>query len=134
MVDLFPGQKVDLPPATDYESPDWLLGFPQHRRRLQPMVTALQRIKAGEIWLMDHVHAVRDLARWIDFLFHESDAIGATPSGAGHYVDDSTDPTHAAAAASGGLECKVDLFCVHRGMRTNCVTVELYFQVGLLAS
>lgn len=125
MVDLFPGQKIDLPPANDYESPDWLQGFPQHRRRLLPLVTALQRVKNSEIWLMDHVVAVRELARWIDFLFRESDAIGGAASSAASH-DDSEDPTQSHVHA---LESKIDMFCVHRGMRTNCVTVELYFQV-----
>lgn len=102
MVDLFPDQKIDLHPAA-CESPNWLAGFPQHARRLEPMVSALERIKTGALGLMEHVATVRSLATWIEFLFR----------------------------SPAPLESCVDLQCTHRGTRTNCVTVELYFQVSV---
>jgi len=114
-MDLFPDQKLDLPPC-EYESPDWIQGFPNEARRVVPMVAALQRVKTMQVGLTEHVAAVRNLARWIEHLFVTSDAYYAAVAA----EDD--------AIQHPPLESKVDLFCVHRGMRSNCVTLELFFQ------
>lgn len=102
MADLFPGKKLDLQSPVSSESPDWLGGFPQHAKRLRPIVSGLERVKTSSVGMMEHVAIVRDLAKWLDSLF-----LAETPP-----------------------ESCVELHCVHRGMRTNCVTAELYFQVG----
>lgn len=100
MADLFPSLKIDLQPAAS-ESPDWLAGFPQHTQRLKPMVAVLERLKTGALGLMEHLAAVRDLASWIEWLMQ----------------------------APAPLESYVELQCTHRGTRSNCVTLELFFQV-----
>jgi hypothetical protein len=102
MVDLFPDQKIDLLPATS-QSPDWLAGFPQHAQRLAPIVAGVERVRQGSLELMAHVAMVRELARWINLLFR--------------------------AAETTAMDSCVELHCTHKGMRTNCVPVELFFQV-----
>lgn len=103
MVDLFSDQKIDLLPATS-QSPDWLAGFPQHASRLGPIVAGLERVKQGSLELLEHVAIVRELAKWINTLFRASET---TP-----------------------MDACVELHCTHRGTRTNCVPVELFFQVS----
>jgi hypothetical protein len=104
MADLFPSLKIDLQPAAS-ESPNWLAGFPQHTQRLKPMVGVLERLKTSALGLTEHVAAVRDLASWVEFLFQ----------------------------APAPLESYAELHCTHRGTRSNCVTIELYFQVCVRA-